>query len=88
MVRRTLYWRFFNFMVRRVVAVGFVVAGTILCLYFLPSLVDPKGTIPVNGVPESDVVYRLFAVLVSALVAGLGVLLYRARPWYPQDGMP
>jgi len=84
MDRPAFYWRFFNFMVRRVVAVGFVVVGSILCLYFLPSLIDPKGTIPVNGVPQSDLFYRLFAVLLPALVAGLGVLLYRVRPWYPQ----
>ena len=84
MSQRTLYWRFFNFMVRRVVAVCFVVGGSILCLYFLPSLLDPKGTIPVNGVPQSDLVYRLFAVLMPALMAALGVLLYRVRPWYPQ----
>ena len=84
MTRPTLYWRLFNFLARRVVAVGFMVVGSILCLYFLPSLIDPKGTIPVNGVPESDIVYRVLAVVLPAIVAALGVLLYRVRPWYPQ----
>lgn len=71
----TLYWRFFNFMVRRVMATCFVVGGSILCLYFLPSLLDPKGTIPVNGVSESDVVYRLFAVHVGASGGSRGAAL-------------
>jgi hypothetical protein len=82
----TFYWRLFNFLARRVVAVGFMIVGSILCLYFLPSLIDPKGTIPVNGIPESDIVYRLFAVVLPAIVAGLGLLLYRVRPWYPGSG--
>jgi hypothetical protein len=81
MSQPTPYWRFFNFMVRRVLAVWLVFVGSIMCVYFLPSLLDPKGTIPVNGVPESDVVYRLFAVLMPALMAVLGVLLYRVRPY-------
>ena len=85
MAELALYWRLFNFLVRRVVAVGFVAVGLVLCLWFFPSLIDPNGTIPVNGVPQSDLFYRLVAVVLPALVAGLGVLLFRLRAWYPQQ---
>jgi hypothetical protein len=78
----SLYWRFFNFLVRRVVAVGFVVVGSILAVVNLPSLL-PGGTIHVDGSPSSDIVLRVVAVLLPIVVAALGVALYRVAPFVP-----
>ena len=83
MGERGIYWRLINFLVRRVTAVGFIVVGSILVLEFLPALMDPAGTIPVNGVPESDLGFRLMGVAFPAIVVVLGVLLFRAKPFYP-----
>jgi hypothetical protein len=77
------YWLFFNFMVRRVVAVAFIIGGSIVALSWLPALFSPNGTIPVNGVEESDLFYRAFAVVLPTLAAVLGVFLYRAKPFVP-----
>jgi hypothetical protein len=79
---QSAYWRFFNFLVRRVVAVAFAVGG-IMALVALPSLFDPNGTILVNGQPERDLFYRVFAFLMPAIMAALGVLMYRAPPFVP-----
>jgi hypothetical protein len=79
-----LYWRVFNFMVRRVVAVGFVVVGGLIAISNVPSLVDPDGTVLVNGQPQSDLFYRIFVVVLPAVIAVLGVLLYRSAPFAPK----
>ena len=78
-----LYWRFFNFMVRRVIAVGSVVVGLLIALSGLPALLTPSGTVQVNGHPESDLFYRIFAVIMPTVGAVFGVLLYRAAPFTP-----
>lgn len=78
----TLYWRIFNFLVRRVVATGFVAGGLVVALRSVGSLL-PGGTINVNGVPSDDFVFRLFAVLLPLIVSVLGVALYRAKPFSP-----
>ena len=80
-----LYWRFFNFMVRRVVAVGFVVVGSLIALSGILALIDPTGTVLVNGVPQADLLYRIFGVLLPGVIAILGVLLYRAPPFEPRE---
>jgi hypothetical protein len=46
------YRRFFDVMVRRVISIGFVVVGTLVTLGYLPMLLDPSGSILVNGVAE------------------------------------
>jgi phosphoribosylcarboxyaminoimidazole (NCAIR) mutase len=71
-VQRT-YTRVFNLMVRRVVAVGFVIVGLIGALSSLPALIDPNSSIPVNGVPDRDIVYRVIAVTLPAVMAVFGV---------------
>jgi hypothetical protein len=75
------YLRFFNFMVRRVVAVVFIASGLIGALFAIPALFDPDGTILVNGVPEHDLFYRLFAFVMPTVAAAMGVLIYRAKPF-------
>jgi hypothetical protein len=80
-----LYWRVFNFWIRRVVAVGFMVVGGLIAVSYLPSLVDPNGTVLVNGQPQNDLFYRIVAVVLPAVVAALGVMLYRAAPFVPKD---
>lgn len=80
----SVYWRFFNFLVRRVVASAFVVVGGIVAAADIPALL-PGGTIPVNGVPTDDLVFRLASVGMPLLVAILGIALYRAKPFVPQS---
>jgi hypothetical protein len=80
---QSTYWVFFNFMVRRVVAVLFAVIGGLMALFSLPALLDPNGTTLVNGQPEPDLFYRLVAVALPAAMSVCGVLLYRVPPFVP-----
>lgn len=77
------YWRVFNFVVRRVVAVVFVIVGSIGALSSLPALFNPNGSIPVNGPPDRDIVYRIIAFVLPGVMAVFGVLIYRAKPFVP-----
>ena len=76
----TAYWKIFNFVVRRVVAVGFVLVGIVVGGFGVPALL-PGGTTQVDGVPSDDLVLRLAVVLLPLLVTVLGVALYRAEPF-------
>jgi hypothetical protein len=79
------YWKVFNFCVRRIVAVLFVVGGLFGAATGIPVLFR-GGTVPVNGVPSDDLGLRLAFVLLPALVALAGIALYRAPPYDPSDG--
>jgi len=76
------HWVMFNFMARRVLAVAFIVVGLLISVFNAPVLL-PGGTIPVNGVPEDDLVLRLVSVFMPLLVAALGVALFRSKPYDP-----
>jgi hypothetical protein len=76
----TMYWRFFNFLVRRILAVSFAVGGVIISLTSMHAVL-PGGTINVDGQPSTDLVLRWFAVGFPLVAAALGVALYRAKPF-------
>lgn len=78
----TTYWRVFNFLVRRVMAVAFVIGGVILTCTSVPAIF-PGATINVDGVPSDDLFFRWAAVVLPMLVATLGVALYRVKPFSP-----
>jgi hypothetical protein len=78
----TSYWKLFNFAVRRVVAILFVVGGLFGALTGIPVLFL-GGSVPVNGVPNDDFVLRIASVLLPLLVALIGVALYRVPPYDP-----
>ncbi|XLZ71019.1 hypothetical protein ABT364_03375 [Massilia sp. SR12] len=78
----TLYWRFFNFFVRRVVAIAFIIGGIVLTASGIPSIL-PGGTINVDGIPSDDLVFRWVAFLLPLVLAAFGVALYRAKPYIP-----
>jgi hypothetical protein len=77
-----LHWKIFNFLVRRIVAVGFVAVGLILTLYGLPSLL-PGGIVLVDGVPSDNLVLRWVAVILPLVLALFGIALFRAQPYVP-----
>jgi len=52
-----LYWRFFNFLVRRVLAVVFGYGGPILSLYGLPNVLLGADGVAGNGAERGAVVY-------------------------------
>jgi hypothetical protein len=76
-----LYLRFFNFMVRRVVAVAFVVVGSLGALLSIPAIFIPNGSVLVNGVAQGSLFWRILAVVFPGVFAILGVVLFRARPF-------
>jgi len=78
------FWRVFNFLARRVVAVVFMIGGTLGALFTLP-LLFPGGMISVNGVPTDDFGMRLIGFLAFLFVAVAGVALFRARPFRSRD---
>ena len=80
----TIYWRTFNFFVRRVIAISSIFVGLVLAIIDTPALL-PGGTINVDGVPISDLVFRILSVVLPLLVAIIGVALFRIKPYYPRD---
>jgi hypothetical protein len=79
------YWKVFNFCVRRVLAVLFILGGLFGAVTGIPVLFR-GGTVPVNGVPSDDLGLRLAFVLLPLLAALAGIALYRAPPYDPSDG--
>jgi hypothetical protein len=77
------YWRLFN-IGAKVVAVGFIVFGAVVAAHSYPAVMDPNGTVLVNGVPESDFVMRLVSFVAPIVVVILGILLLRAKPFFPR----
>jgi len=80
----TTYWRIFNFLVRRVVAMAFAVGGILIALDSVHAVL-PGGTINFNGLPTSDLVLRWSAIVVPLVVTALGVALYRVKPFTPSN---
>lgn len=78
----TTYWRVFNVLVRRIVAVVFAVGGVVVALASVHAIL-PGGTVNVDGVPSTDLVFRWSAVLLPLVVATLGVALFRVKPFTP-----
>ena len=78
----TTYWRFFNFVVRRVMALVFAIGGFILACTNIPAIF-PGGTINVDGVPSDDLVFRWVAVVLPMVCATLGLALWRVKPFMP-----
>jgi hypothetical protein len=78
-----LYWKLFNFLVRRVVAFGFIAIGLLVAASGVNGLF-PGGSVQVNGVPSDDLVLRVALVLLPLLVVVLGVALYRVKPFEPR----
>jgi hypothetical protein len=81
----SLYWRIFNVLARRVVAPGFILVGLVIAVVNTPALL-PGGTIPVEGSPSTDLVMRIVSVVLPLLVSALGVALFRAKPFNPEEG--
>ncbi|WP_374582849.1 hypothetical protein [Pseudoduganella sp.] len=78
----TLYWRLFNFIVRRIMSVAFAVGGLIMAVASFPYIL-PGGTIDIDGVPSDDLVFRWTAFMLPLIIAAFGVALYRAKPFNP-----
>lgn len=81
---RKSYWQFFNFLVRRVIAVGFILGGAILFIYGLVNIL-PGGTVQFNGQSTDDLFLRFFSALFPLIVVMLGIFLFRANPFYPSS---
>jgi len=81
---RILYWRLFNFLIRRVIAVGFMFGGAILFISGVPDIL-PGGTVQFNGQPTDDAVIRFFSVLFPLIVVVLGIFLFRVNPYCPSS---
>jgi hypothetical protein len=67
-----------SFLVRRMIAPGFVFVGGLLAIIDLRFLV-PGVTIDYNGQPSSDIGIRLTCVLFPVLMAIFGGVLFRVK---------
>jgi hypothetical protein len=81
-----IYWRLFDFLVRRIVAISFIVGGLMVAGSSFSSLL-PGGGILVNGQPNTDIVFRLLGVLAPLVVVIMGIALFRSRPFNPESHM-
>lgn len=86
MTYSNFHWKVLNFLVRRVVAIGFVTAGLVLVIYGLPNVL-PGGTVLLNGVPTDDLVFRWVSILLPSLFIVFGIFLFKAAPFEPSKNM-
>jgi hypothetical protein len=77
-----------DYLLRRVVSIVFIMGGMVMVIGGIATLLDPDATVMVNGSPERSVVFKLVLVLVPAVVAFVGVLLFRARPFFWDKRFP
>jgi hypothetical protein len=78
----SFFWILFN-IAGRVVGTGFAVAGAFLAHNGWALLHDPKATINVNGVPDSDPWIKGMLLVLGLVVFALGVLLVFSRSFRP-----
>lgn len=78
------HWKLFNFLARRVIAVGFVVGGSVLAGYGVSNVL-PGGTVLVNGIPSDDLVFRWVTFLLPLLFVPFGIALFKAAPFLPPN---
>lgn len=71
----------FSVLVRRVVGPCFFAGGIIIAGYSIFALAT-GGTVSVDGQPTNDWVFVAISILLPAIVAILGLFLFRAEPHY------
>jgi hypothetical protein len=77
-----IHWKLFNFLTRRVMAVGFVVAGAVLAGFGVPNIL-PGGMVLVNGIPSDDLVFRWVSFLLPLIFVPFGIALFKVAPFVP-----
>jgi hypothetical protein len=76
------FWKLFSFF-GRIFGWGAMIIGGIVAITYIPRLVDPNGTINVNGIEETDLFYKVVAVLFPLLIAVAGGFMIRTKPYHP-----
>lgn len=76
------HWKIVDFFARRVLAVGFVVAGSILAIFGVQYIL-PGGTVLLNGIPSDDLVFRWASFLLPILMVACGIALFKVAPFVP-----
>jgi len=74
----------FSVIVRRIVAPMFFVGGIVVGGYNIVRLVT-TGSVLVEGKPTDDWFFVAVSILLPAVVAILGLLLFRAKPHYIRE---
>ncbi len=84
-VRRVEYhcWNAFNFFVRRVLGVFWLLGGAFGSLWSLVTLFNPSATIDIDGVPSNEWGVKVLFVCVFLLIAVFGWFFTRASKYYP-----
>jgi hypothetical protein len=84
---RTTHWKVVNFIVRRVVAIGGVINGSLMALFALPPLLMTDGTVVVNGEPTFSLLWRILNLVMALFLVGFCVFLYNL-PQFPWGQKP
>ncbi|MFZ6816113.1 hypothetical protein ACO0K3_16705 [Undibacterium sp. Rencai35W] len=78
-----VHWKLFNFLTRRVMAVSFVVGGSVMAVLSVSNIL-PGGMVLVNGIPSDDLVFRWVTFLLPLLLVPFGVALFKVAPFVPR----
>lgn len=78
-----IHWKLFNFLTRRVMAVSFVVGGSVMAVHGVSNIL-PGGTVLVNGIPTDDLAFRWVTFLLPLLLVPFGVALFKVAPFVPR----
>lgn len=77
-----VHWKLFNFFARRVLAISFVVGGSVMAVLAVSNIL-PGGTVLVDGIPSDDLVFRWASFLLPLLLVPFGVALFKVAPFLP-----
>jgi len=80
---KSTFWKVYRVLLR-IVGTGFICVGGVFIIWGLSLILDPKATLDVNGVPNSDPWVKASVLIVGLVVCVIGVLTFMARP-YRQD---
>jgi hypothetical protein len=78
-----VHWKLFNFFARRVLAISFVVGGSVMAVLAVSNIL-PGGTVLVDGIPSDDLVFRWVTFLLPLILVPFGVALFKAAPFVPR----
>ena len=80
-----MFWKFFN-LFGRLFGWSALLVGSLIALSNIPLLLDPNSTTNINGIEETDLFYKLVSIILPAIMALLGWLIIKSKPFNPLGG--
>ncbi|MHB8881655.1 MAG: hypothetical protein ACYC69_09150 [Thermodesulfovibrionales bacterium] len=78
------YWLGFNFFVKRIMGVLWLIGGGYATFWSIRVLLTPEATINVQDMPSTDYGIKIIVFIMSLLIMIFGWLFIRLQKFFPQ----